>query len=59
MEMIQLWDMVPQSIPFPLHLPLLVFVLLLVSQVIYKWIETPIRRFLYARLDSARKSIHH
>lgn len=59
MEMIQLWDILPQTIPFPLHLPLLVVVLLVVSHAIYKWIETPLRKFLYRRLDTARVSVNH
>ncbi|NKB33780.1 MAG: acyltransferase family protein [Pseudomonadales bacterium] len=59
MEMIQFWDLIPQTIPFPLHLPLLVLVLLAVSHVIYKWVETPMRKFLYRRLDPARASVSH
>ncbi len=59
MEMIQLWDLVPQTIPFPLHLPILVIVLLAVSHIIYKWVETPIRRFLYRRLDASRRTVNH
>ena len=59
MEMIQLWDLVPQTIPFPIHLPLVIIVLLGASHVIYKWVETPIRKWLYRRLDTARSSVNH
>jgi peptidoglycan/LPS O-acetylase OafA/YrhL len=54
MEMIQLWDVLPQTIPFPLHLPLLVALLLLITQLIYRFVETPIRRWLYKKLESPR-----
>ena len=59
MEMIQFWDIVPQSIPFPIHLTLLIAVLLIASQIIYKYVETPIRKFLYARLSAARSTVNH
>jgi peptidoglycan/LPS O-acetylase OafA/YrhL len=59
MEMIQLWDILPQSIPFPIHLPLLVVVLFAVSHIIYKWVETPMRKFLYRKLDKTRASVNH
>ena len=54
MEMIQLWDVLPQTIPFPLHLPLLVAVLLLITHLIYRFVETPMRRWLYKKLESPR-----
>lgn len=59
MEMIQLWDLMPQTIPFPLHLALLVIVLLGTSHVIYKWIETPIRKSLYLRFSALRRDVNH
>lgn len=51
MEMIQLWNLLPESIPFVVHLPLLLIVLIVVSHVIYRQIETPVRRALYNRFD--------
>ena len=59
MEMMQFWDILPQSMPFPLHLFLLVFVLLGMSHLIYKWAETPMRKFLYHKLDKTRESVSH
>ena len=59
MEMIQLWNLVPQTIPFQWHLPLLIITLLVISHVIYKWVETPIRKFLYRRLDPVRSIVNH
>ena len=59
MEMIQLWDVIPQSTTFPLHLVILLIVLLLVSHLIYRWIETPVRKFLYRRFETNRLSVNH
>jgi len=59
MEMMQFWDILPQSMPFPVHLLLLVFVLLVMSHLIYKWVETPMRKFLYRKLDKTRESVNH
>lgn len=55
MEMIRLWNILPDSLPFALHLPLLVVVLLAISHVIYKFIETPARKVLYRRFEKARQ----
>lgn len=57
--MMQFWDILPQSMPFPVHLLLLVFVLLVMSHLIYKWVETPMRKFLYRKLDKTRESVNH
>ena len=59
MEMIRLWNLVPQSIAFPYHLIILILFLFLVSHLIYRWIETPIRRFLYRKFETNRNSVNH
>ena len=59
MEMIRFWNLVPQSIAFPYHLIMLILFLLLVSHLIYRWIETPIRRFLYRKFETNRNSVNH
>jgi len=59
MEMIQLWNIIPQSIAFPLHLVLILVFLILISHLIYRWVETPTRKFLYRRFDTSRDSVHH
>ena len=59
MEMIRFWNLVPQSIAFPYHLITLILFLLLVSHLIYRWIETPIRRFLYRKFETNRNSVNH
>ncbi len=52
MEMIQLWDLLPPTLPFAVHLPLTVGILLLVCHIIYRFIETPVRKYCYRRFDS-------
>ena len=59
MEMIRFWNLVPQSIAFPYHLITLILFLLLVSHLIYRWIETPIRRLLYRKFKTNRNSVNH
>ena len=59
MEMIRFWNLVPQSIVFPYHLIILILFLFLVSHLIYRWIETPIRRFLYRKFETNRNSVNH
>ena len=59
MEMIRFWNLVPQSIAFPYHLIILILFLFLVSHLIYRWIETPIRRFLYRKFETNRNSVNH
>ena len=54
LEMLQLFDVLPDSLPFPIHLSLVVIILLAVSYVIYRFIETPIRKALYRRFESAK-----
>lgn len=54
MEIIQFFDLLPESIPFPLHLPLLTIVLLLFSWVLYRFIETPVRKAMYRFSESAK-----
>jgi len=53
MEMIQFFNLLPESLPFPLRLALLTVILLLFSWLLYRFIETPIRRFMYRRTESA------
>ena len=59
MEMIQLWNIIPEDIAFPLHLVLLLIFLILISHLVYRWVETPTRKFLYGRIDTNRISVHH
>ena len=59
MEMIQYFDIIPQTIPFPIHLMLLITALLLASHIIYKFVETPVRKFLYAKLGATRSTVNH
>ena len=59
MEMVRFWNIVPQSVAFPYHLIILILFLLLVSHLIYRWIETPIRRLLYRKFKTNRNSVSH
>ena len=59
MEMVRFWNIVPQSVAFPYHLITLILFLLLVSHLIYRWIETPIRRLLYRKFKTNRNSVNH
>ena len=59
MEMVRFWNIVPQSVAFPYHLIILILLLLLVSHLIYRWIETPIRRLLYRKFKTNRNSVNH
>ena len=59
MEMVRFWNIVPQSVAFPYHLIILILFLLLVSHLIYRWIETPIRRLLYRKFKTNRNSVNH
>ena len=59
MEMVRFWNIVPQSVAFPYHLIILILFLFLVSHLIYRWIETPIRRFLYRKFETNRNSVNH
>jgi len=52
MEMIQYFNLVPHSLPYPMHVLLLLTLLILVSYVVYRFIETPIRRALYRRVQN-------
>ena len=58
MEMVRFWNIVPQSVAFPYHLIILILFLLLVSHLIYRWIETPIRRLLYRKFKTNRNSVN-
>lgn len=56
MEMIQLWDLLPQTITFPIHLLLLVSTLLGVSHVVFRFFERPVRGVLYSKAGVIRKT---
>ena len=59
MEMVRFWNIVPQSVAFPYHLIILILLILLDSHLIYRWIETPIRRLLYRKFKTNRNSVNH
>ncbi len=59
MEMMRFTGLIPRTIPFPVHLILLIATLLIVSHTIYKFIEKPVRKFFYARLGTVRSTINH
>lgn len=46
MEVIQFFDLLPETLPFPVHMLLLIAVLLLFSWLVYFYIETPVRKAL-------------
>ena len=52
MEIIQFYNLLPELDSLPLQLSLLMSVLLIVSYLIYKFLETPVRRALYRKVDS-------
>ena len=52
MEMIQFVDLLPENLPFPVHLLLLTALLITVSWLLYRFIETPIRKALYRITES-------
>ena len=51
MEMLQFFDVLPESLPFPVFLSAVVVILVASSYLIYQFIETPIRKWLYRRFD--------
>lgn len=53
LEMLQFFNVLPDSLPFLIHLPLVVLILMALSYVIYRFIETPIRKGLYRRFESS------
>lgn len=52
MEMIQFVDLLPENFPFPVHLLMLTALLITVSWLLYRFIETPIRKALYRITES-------
>ena len=50
MESIQFLNLLPESISFPVRLSLLTLLLLLFSWLVYRFVETPVRKYLYRRL---------
>lgn len=51
LEVLQFFNVLPDSLPFPIHLPLIVTILLAVSYAIYRFVETPMRKALYRRFE--------
>ncbi len=51
MEMLQFYDVLPDEWRLWLHVPVLLLLLLLVSYLIYRFLETPLRRSLYEQFD--------
>ncbi len=56
MEMLQFTDLLP-DLPTWLHVTLLMSLLLALSLLIYKWIESPVRRLLYRLLDGENRRL--
>lgn len=54
MEMIQFVDLLPENVPFPVHLLMLTGLLLLFSWLVYQYVETPVRKALYRFTESRR-----
>ena len=51
MEMLQFFNVLPDSLPFPINLALVVTIVVAVSYFIYRFIETPIRKALYSSFE--------
>ena len=51
MEMLQLFNVLPDSLPFPINLALAVAIVVGVSYFVYRVIETPIRKALYRSFE--------
>tara|TARA_B110000914_G_C15073884_1_gene269716 strand:- start:240 stop:404 length:165 start_codon:yes stop_codon:yes gene_type:complete len=51
MEMLQLFNVLPDSLPFPINLALVVAIVVGVSYFVYRVIETPIRKALYRSFE--------
>ena len=51
MEMLQFFNVLPDSWPFPINLALVVAIVVAVSYFIYRFIETPIRKALYRHFE--------
>jgi peptidoglycan/LPS O-acetylase OafA/YrhL len=51
MEMLQFFNVLPDSWPFPINLGLVVAIVVAVSYFIYRFIETPIRKALYRHFE--------
>jgi peptidoglycan/LPS O-acetylase OafA/YrhL len=52
MEMLQFFDLLPQTLPVMLHSVLLAFVLLVFCTIIYLYAEVPLRRRLRRLLNT-------
>ena len=51
MEMLQFFNILPDSLSFPINLMLVVAIVVAVSYFIYRFIETPIRKSLYRHFE--------
>ena len=54
MEILQFFNVLPDSLPFPINLALVVTITVAVSYFIYRFIETPIRKALYRHVENAK-----
>jgi peptidoglycan/LPS O-acetylase OafA/YrhL len=51
MEMLQFFNVLPDSLPFPINLTLVVAIVVVGSYSIYRFFETPIRKSLYRHFE--------
>lgn len=51
MEFLQYTDLLAPSLQFPVHIAILMLGLILLSYLLYRFVEFPLRRLLYRRLD--------
>ena len=54
MEMLQFFNVLPDSLPFTINLSLVITITVAVSYFIYRFIETPIRKALYRHVENAK-----
>lgn len=54
MEMVQYFNLLPESWPYQLHLPVLAGILIFLSWLVYRFLEFPLRRKMYRLLIKKR-----
>ncbi|MEX2469934.1 MAG: acyltransferase [Pseudohongiellaceae bacterium] len=54
MEFVQLFDLLPETIPRPLHVVGLLTLFTVICHLLYRHYESPLRRWLYRKLDQPR-----
>ena len=54
MEILQFFNVLPDSLPFPINLALVVTITVAVSYFIYRFIEIPIRKALYCHFENPK-----